>query len=65
MIYCIYCIHNRQSGQHLGDYQAESTIQALDLMAQDAGYKNYEDLLKQVPDASITDIIVEPKEEHQ
>ena len=56
-----YTIHNRQSGQHLGDYQADTTIQALDLMAQDAGYKDYEDLLEQVPDASIKDLIIEPK----
>ena len=60
-----YTIHNRQSGQHLGDYQADTTIQTLDLMAQDAGYKDYQDLLEQVPDASIKDLTVESKEEHR
>lgn len=37
-----YQIINTTSGANLGTYQAESESDALDLMAQDAGYEDYE-----------------------
>ncbi|MHB8180083.1 MAG: hypothetical protein ACYDDR_04570 [Acidithiobacillus ferrivorans] len=44
-----YQIENTHSGVVLGVYDAETPAQALDLMAQDAGYKDYADAQKVVP----------------
>ena len=46
-----YQIFNTISGQGLGEYEATSARDALNKMAVDAGYKNYDDLLASVPDS--------------
>ena len=44
-----YQIENVHSGVVLGDYEADSAAQALDKMAQDAGYKDYADAQEVAP----------------
>lgn len=53
-----YMIENRESGAMLGTYEAETEDQALDKMAQDAGYKDYSDLLDNVPDSSKDELMI-------
>jgi len=43
-----YAIENTISGLILGVYKAESEEEALDMMARDAGYKDYDDLNSQI-----------------
>ncbi len=43
-----YQIENAISGLTIGIYEAESEDEALDKMAQDAGYKDYDDLNSQI-----------------
>lgn len=45
-----YRITNQSSCAWLGDYEAESEEQALDMMAQDAGYRDYAHCQAEVPD---------------
>jgi hypothetical protein len=46
-----YQIENTRSGLVLGIYEAGSVEEALDLMAQDAGYEDYAGLDSKVPAA--------------
>ena len=46
-----YQIENTRSGFFFGIYEADSKEHALDLMAQDVGYKDYADLNEEVPAA--------------
>ena len=43
-----YKIENTISGASLGEYQALSENEALDIMARDAGYHSFDDLKAQV-----------------
>jgi hypothetical protein len=45
----MYEIVNQQSGQSLGAYEADSEQQALDAMAQEAGYENDAHMCREVP----------------
>ena len=45
----IYQIENTQSGIILGTYEADTPHEALDRMAQDAGYKDYAAAQKVAP----------------
>jgi hypothetical protein len=49
-----FIIINEVSGAELGIYKADSRQEALDLMAQDAGYPSYQDCLAAVPSSGIT-----------
>ncbi|MFN9086731.1 MAG: hypothetical protein ACK5W7_04305 [Gemmatimonadaceae bacterium] len=42
-------IENTASGEILGQYHAETEAQALDLMAQDAGYRDYAEAQEAAP----------------
>lgn len=44
-----YTIENRRSAVVLGVYEADSPQEALDKMAQDAGYESYAALCEEVP----------------
>ncbi len=45
----MFVIENTLMGIVLGFYRAETEAEALDKMAQDAGYKNYAEALHEVP----------------
>ena len=44
-----YLIENNLSGVVLGEYEAESEAEALDVMARDAGYRDYAECCEDVP----------------
>lgn len=44
-----YRIENTHSGLILGDYKADSPKKALELLAQDSGYKTYAEMQKVAP----------------
>lgn len=48
-----FIIINEDSGTELGVYEADSREDALDLMAQDAGYESYRECLEAAPTAGI------------
>ena len=52
-----YQISNSVSGAVLGDYEAADEMDALDVMAKDAGYQDYADLQSVSPDDDM--IVVE------
>jgi len=52
-----YRIENRTSGVDLGAYEGETEQEALDAMARDAGYQNYEEAQATAP-ADDDDIVV-------
>ena len=49
----------------MGEYQAESSAQALDCYAQDAGYKDYADVIAQFGDEATATVIHQRKEDVQ
>jgi len=53
-------IENTKSSVILGVYEAETKDQALDMMAQDAGYASYADLQDEVPenDLLVTEALI-------
>lgn len=54
-----YNICNKCSGVDLGDYEGETRAQALDAMARDAGYEDYEDFCEQFGDHSADLVVTE------
>lgn len=53
-----YKITNRISGADLGEYEADTEDHALDLMAQEAGYDDYADLLDRVPGSTREELAI-------
>lgn len=51
-------IENRESGADLGIYQGSDEDDALDAMARDAGYDEYDHLLANVPGSSRDELVV-------
>ena len=50
-----------QQGVYLGTYEADSEAEALDKMAAEAGYDNYEQVKKNVPGADQSELIIKPE----
>ena len=48
-------------GVELGTYEADSEAEALDMMAAEAGYDNYEQVKKNVPGADQSELIIKPE----
>ena len=48
-------------GVELGTYEANSEAEALDMMAEEAGYDNYEQVKKNVPGADQQELIIKPE----
>lgn len=55
-------IENTKSGLLLGVYEADTKDEALDLLAQDAGYADYEELNEEVPAAPGEILVLEVEE---
>ena len=55
----MYTIENTISGVILGTYDAKSEAHALDLMAQDAGYKDYAEAQRVAPSMPGEIIVIE------
>lgn len=54
-----YSISNQTSGADLGIYEADSPEAALDIMARDAGYKDYADCCSVVGGSADELIVIE------
>jgi hypothetical protein len=56
-----YSIHSTTTGLHLGTYEADSREAALDAMARDAGYTDYDHACRAtcdtLPDLEVTEIV--------
>ena len=50
-----HLVQNEKSGTIIGVYRTESRTEALDLMAQDAGYDSYEQCLHTLQEAGFID----------
>jgi len=46
-----YVIQNTESGLHLGTWEGPAKRDALDALSRAAGYKDYDDALRSVPNA--------------